>query len=453
MNRRWLSFVCVAPLFGAWVVGCSDDDDTSVVVTPDAGSPDAGNDAATPDVDAAPDAEVDAGNDAAAPDTCAPPSGLSPRVLVTAGGELAVFDLAKKEVVGRLEFPGFGATASSGANPFLLESSADVVAKLDAKEPWKVLSTWNVLGDDTFDGAAPYANPSDLVVPTCDSGYVVRYNRNKIAVIDTSKTVEGGAPSSFIDLSGFIQEGDTDGFVNVASAVYAPAKKRIYLLLGNNDLTKITGAPEYAALCTDSTPSIVGIDVEKGTVVSLGGAGPLGSILLGGAGVNPGAGALAYDAKNDRLLVLETGCNADEDGTAGPLERRRIEEVSLATGAVKTLLSLDDKGFPAALAYIDETHAVVGFYGQTFLWDPTTTSLGAEIPGGLDVFAPAGNGRVVGTRATFPDDGGAPGIDLVSVAFTDATTPIEPSAVEVLATNPFTDNTAYVGGLEVWPRP
>ncbi len=50
MNRRWLSFVWVAPLFGAWAVGCSDDDGASVVTTPDAGSPDAGDgkDAATP---------------------------------------------------------------------------------------------------------------------------------------------------------------------------------------------------------------------------------------------------------------------------------------------------------------------------------------------------------------------------------------------------------------------
>lgn len=449
MNRRWLSFVWVAPLFGAWAVGCSDDD-VAVVATPDAGTPDAGDakDAATPDVDAG-----DAGEeDAATPDTCAPPSGLSPRILVTAGGELAVFDLAKKEVVGRLDFPGFGATASSGANPYLLESSADVVAKLDAKEPWKVLSTWNVLGDDTFDGASSFANPSDIVVPTCESGYVVRYNRNKIAVIDTTTAADGGAPSSFVDLSAFVQEGDKDGFVNAASAVYVPSKKRVYLLLGNNDLKKV--APDgYTALCTDSKPSIVGIDVEKGAVVSLGGQGPSGSILLEGAGVNPGAGSLVYDAKNDRLLVLETGCNADEEGQAGAVERRRVEEVSLATGAVKTLLSLDDKGFPAALAYIDETHAVVGFYGQTFLWDPTTTSLGAEIPGGLGFFASAGSGRIVGTRSTYPDDGGAPGIELVSVTFTDATTPIAEGAVEVLATNPFTDNTAFVGGLQVWPTP
>lgn len=449
MNRRWLSFVWAAPLFGVWAVGCSDDDGASVVTTPDAGSPDAGDgkDAATPAEDAG-----DAGEDAAIPATCAPPSGLSPRVLVTAGGELAVVDLAKKEVAGRLNFPGFGATASSGANPYLLESSADVVAKLDAKEPWKVLSTWNVLGEDTYDGAASYANPSDIVVPTCDSGYVVRYNRNKVAVIDTTASADGGAPSKFIDLSSFVQEGDKDGFVNMASAVYAPSKKRIYLLLGNNDLKKVA-SDGYTALCTDSKPTIVGIDTETGAVASLGGQGPSGSILLGGAGVNPGAASMVYDAKNDRLLVLETGCNADEDGQAGAVERRRVEEVSLATGAVKTLLSLDDKGFPAALTYVDETHAVVGFYGQTFLWDPTTTSLGAEIPGGLGLFAYAGSGRLVGARATYPDDGGAPGIELVSVAFTDATTPIAEGAVEVLATNPFTDNTAYLGGLEVWPKP
>lgn len=434
MRTTWTLALACAPIGALAVAACTGDDeiyrDEKDAGAFEASAPDAAKDAPPPD--------------GGRPVTCGDAGGAPPRLLVTIGstgsGELAAVNLQTNAVDGRLPIaaPFGGTVAADNREPFVLAQETDVVQRLDPREPWRSVASWNVRGADGADGGKTNANPSAIVVPECDKGYVLRFNRNRIAVIDTSETGTGLSPKSFVDLSGQLDANDSDGIVEMTAAVHAPAKKRVYVLLGNVDLKKVA-TDGFTALCAETRPSIVAIDTDTDQIVGA-------PIRLDG--YNPPIGTpLWYDAKNDRLLVLSAGCNADDgDGGAGAITRRRVESVDLASGTVTTLLSLDDQGFPSAFEYVDETHAALAFFGQAFFWDPTQATLGPAISGGMDLFSSDGTGRLVGTRTTFLGDGGAGPLQIVSAPLGDAGT-------TVILEDPFTKNTGFVTSAEVWPRP
>ncbi|MDB4944091.1 MAG: hypothetical protein JWP97_3625 [Labilithrix sp.] len=447
MNRKMLAVALVlsAPVMGLWIAGCGDDE---VFRDEDAST---NVDGAAPDSEGRPDTGTPDGK---APLGCGDATGAPQRLLLSinhgATSELAAFDVAGKKVDGHFTYPGFiGYSSSQGSDPYVLGQATDVVYRMNAQRPWEATSSWSVAGDDAVDGGSAYSDPTAIVVPDCKLGYVIRFKRNKIAVIDTTKALDAGAPESYVDLAPLLQPNDKDGLVDMTAALHVPGKNRIYVLLGNEDLSKV--APDgFTALCADTTPSIVAIDTTTGALVSLGGTAPGGGIALGG--YNPPLGAsLAYDAARDRLLVLSAGCNADNGGAAGAIQRRRVEEVDLATGKVKTLLSLDTQGFPAGLVFADDTRAAISFFGQAFFWNPSQTTLGAEIPGGIDYGAHDGKGNLVGARATYLADGGAGPLEVISVPFGDGGSGAP--VTTKLGENPFSDNAGYLSGAEMWPHP
>lgn len=450
MNQRIFAAALVlsAPIAGLVATGCGDDE---VYRADDAGTFEAGT---VPETGPSPDRDA---GDATAPSKCGNASGAPQRLLLTINNattsEVAAFNLAEKKVDGRFTFGGgLGQTSSLGSDPYVVEQTNDLVARMDAKKPWEPLATWNVAGDDKLDGGSANAQPVSVVVPDCDKGYVLRFNRNKIAVIDTNKVADGGAAESYLDLTPLLQAGDNDGLVDMTSAVYVPTKKRIYVLLGNYDRTTVA-APDYALICKSTKASIIAIDTTTGQLVSLGGTAPGGGIAL--ENYNPVVGTpLAYDAARDRLLVFQGGCNTDAGGgAAGPLTKRAVEEVDLATGQVKTLVHLDDKGFPGSFVFVDGNRAALTFFlpNQAFFWDPSQTTLGAEIPGAFDYVAHDGKGNIVGGRRGTVDDGAV--IDVLSVPFTSGDAGVDAAVVHSLGQNPFTTNSGYLGGAEVWPRP
>jgi hypothetical protein len=429
-----------APGFGLWVAGCGEDDARSTTTTTDSG--------------VQVDAQAKDASDSGESTTCNAPTGLPPRALLSINGpkatsELVVFNVDEKRVESRTTYSGNGGlTFSHGATPFLLEQASDIVAKLDPIHPSQVVSQWNVAGDDTVDGGAN-ANPSAIVVPNCGKGYVLRFNRNKIAVIDTAVTADAGTPSHYIDLSSLVQPDDKDGIVNMTSAVYAKSSKRIYVLLGNEDLNR-TAADGFTMLCADTKASIVAIDTAADKVVSLGGTAPGGGIAL--EGYNPFLGSsMWYDAARERMLVATGGCNTAVDGGAGPVARRRIEEVDLKTGNVKTLVDLNKQEFPTGLTVLDDTHAVVHFVGgSAFFWNPTQTTLGAPIANGLDYGTHDGKGHILGVRKTTLDGGAGP-IEVVRVTPNDSDGGVP--VIETLGTHPFTNADGWLNGIEMWPQP
>lgn len=440
MRRTWILGLVLAPA-SAVAVACTSDDEA--LPANDAGTPDAiAQETGTP-------SPIDGGGGDGATSTrqCGDAGGAPSRLLVTIGGtmagELAAVNLTTNMVDGRLVIPGAfgGSVLTNNKEPFVIAQESDTVHRLDPREPWKSTASWNVKGDDAVDGGQPNANPSAVAVPACNKGYVLRFNRNKIAVIDTGEDVTGGAPKSFIDLTSQVQAADTDGIVEMTSAIYVPSKNRVFVLLGNVDLKKVA-TDGYTALCATSKPSIIAIDPATDQIVGT-------PITL--EGYNPPLGtSFWYDAAKDRFLVVSAGCNIDSGGgVAGDITRRRIEQVDLATGMVTTLLSLDDQGFPSAFEYIDATHAAIAFFGQAFYWDPTKTTLGAEITGGFDFLAADRRGKLFGARASYLADGGPGPIQIASSDVTDAGI----SATTVITENPFTANTGFMSSSSVWPKP
>ena len=449
MNHRMFlaALVLSAPVAGFVASGCGDDEELKAA---DAGTFESGT---VPEAGPSPGGD---GGDAATPSKCGSAAGSPERLLLTINNsttsEVAAFNLADKKVDGRFTFGGgLGQTSSLGSDPYVVEQKNDVVARMDAKKPWEPLATWSVVGDDKADGGDPNAQPIAIVVPDCDKGYVLRFNRNKIAVIDTNKVADGGLAETYLDLSSLVQPGDNDGLVDMTAAQYVPTKKRIYVLLGNYDRTSV-GPPNYELACKSTKASIVAIDTTTGQLVNLGGTAPGGGIAL--ENYNPVVGTpMAYDAARDRLLVFQGGCTADTVGAPFVISKRAVEEVDLATGQVKTLVHLDDKGFPGSFVFVDGNRAALSFFfpNQAFFWDPSKTTLGAEIPGALDYVAHDGKGNIVGGRRRSVDGGAV--IDLLSVPFSAGDAGVDAATVQTLGQNPFTTNSGYLGGAEVWPRP
>lgn len=421
MRFGWIALALGSALSFAWAFGCNEDDA--------------------------------ADNSAAG---CGDANGVPSRLMLTvnntASSELVAFNLETRTVDGRMTFDGFIGTVSpfkaSPSDPYLLEQATDLVARLDAKEPWRAVATWSTKGlDEAPKGAAKYSDPSAIVVPSCGKGYIPRFTRNALYVIDTTDK-DSGASQKAIDMSKLLHDEDKDGIVEMTTGVYVPSKGLVFILLGNVDITKVA-ADGFTGLCANTNPTLIGIDPKTDTVVSLGGTGAGGGIELEGYGPPLGV-PLVYDKVHERVIVVEGGCNVDNGGAAGAVTRRRIEAVDLVTKSVSTLASLDKQGFPTSFLYIDDSHAALTFAGSatapggTFLWNPQETSLGSEITGGIDYLATDGKGNIVGPR-TVRTDGGASTIEIVSVS-------VDGGKITTLGSNPFTDNTGFLSGADVWPK-
>jgi hypothetical protein len=438
------------------VLACGSGDESSAPIS-DGGTPDAtGTDASQPDAsqpDASPlaDGGQEAGFDAMA--------SIPPRLLLsynaTNTSELVAFGLQSKAVDGRLVYPGFiGTTYVTPTSAWLMEQASDVVALLDPMQPWLVQSSWNVgLNDETDSGfASTYSDPDGVIVGAGTKAYVLRYTRNLIAVIDSSVVADGGAPTHTIDLSSQIQAAG-DGYVEMTAGWYDAANQRVYVLLGNINRGDVA-CDGYCQLCSSTSPTLIAIDMTTDSLVPLGGdagadAGDAGVASAGSVlpGYAPafGASPMVYDATNNRLLVLETGCNTvAEDGGVGPLVKRQVDAVSLTDGSSEMLLDLTTAQFPQGIYFIDPHHVILQL-DTAYTWDPATTTLGPAIPNAPDTFSLDGQGNLVGVTENYGTDGGLSGISVISVS--------GDGGVTTLGQNPFSLSNGFVGGAQVWPAP
>ena len=465
MRQFWM--LHAAAWCAAAAVGCGNGDDTTTITpSPDAAADgtsshdgaviEGGGGAATADAADTAAPQLEAGTEAAsdvgaAAETGSAASDAGPprRLLLSYNGssqsELAAFGLDSKTVDGRLTYSGFIGTAFvTRTAPWLLEQSADLVARLDPGRPWVVGSSWNVALSDRADGGYSYSDPDGVVVAAGNKAYVLRYTRNDIAVLDASQDGDAGVPTGSIDLSGEVQGGG-DGVVEMTAGVYVPSRQILYVLLGNIDKNNV-GCNGYCFLCSATHPTVVGIDVTRDVLVDLNGSDAGKGFALDGYSPVFGPGAMAYDPQQDRLIVLETGCNQKAvDGGAGPIVRREVEELSLFTGASRVLLDLDAQGFPQGLTYIDAHRAIVQL-DSTYAWDPTMSALGRAIPNAPDAFAWDGADALLGLSSRYGADGGLLGYDVVSVRIADG-------ATTKLGADPFTLTGGFLGGVALWPAP
>jgi hypothetical protein len=453
MRKSW--FWLVAPACAA-AAGISCDNAGTVPLPSDAGT-DTGvvTDSSTPfeagmyaDSAAPPEGGGDAATDAEA--GTPPPSRLLLSYNGAASSELVAFGMKSKAVDGRMTYGDYLGTAYVGTTaPWLLEQSTDVVARLDAQQPWVVDSSWNVAMNDLTDAgyAESYSDPQAVLVGAGTKAYVLRYTRNLVAILDTSKNADGGVPTGSVDLSGEVQAGG-DGYVQPVAGIYVAGQQRVYILLANINRNDVVDNG-YDLLCSSTTPTVVAIDTTSDTLVDLNGSAAGHGWPLVGFSPAFGPGALAYDATtgtNGRLLVLDAGCyGTASDGGVGALTKREIESLDLSTGAATELLDLTSQGFPSGLTYIDAHHAIVQL-DTAYLWDPTTTTLGAAIPNAPDAFVYDGMGNLLGVTGEYGADGGFEGYDVVSVTVPGGT-------VTQLGSNPFTLTGGFLGGVALWPAP
>jgi hypothetical protein len=458
MKKNWLGLAAFGALAstgagGLVLAGCGDD--TVTALPADSGTDgslsfdappfEAGNGEAGEENDATPDAG-EAG-EAQAPT----PARLLLSYSGTASSELVSWGLQANAVDGFYVYPGFGTTFVTPTSPWLLEQESDIVARLDPLQPWQVQSSWNVaLNDYVADAgySTSYSDPDAVVVGAGTKAYVLRYTRNLIAVLDSTQLVDGGMPTKTIDLSSELQTGG-DGYVEMTAGFYDAARQRVWVLLANINRYDVA-ENGYVLLCASTSPTLVAIDTTSDTLVNLNPGSDGGGNGWSLPGYDPtfSTGAMVYDAPNDRLLVLQAGCNtAEADGGVGPLVQREIDSVSLATGATQKLVDLTAAAFPAGLFYVDAQHVIVQL-DTAYIWNPSSSTLGPAIPNAPQAFDVDGHGNLVGVTQAVAADGGAGPWQVLSVNAIDG-------GVTMLGTNPFSDDSGvgagYVAGVQLWP--
>lgn len=404
-----------------------------------------GPDTGAPKSDATIDQSVgDGGSDAT----------LGPKLLMTysaAKGELTSFAVASKTVASRLALPGFEETQWTGGNLYLLgESATDAVSKLDPATGTNVLSSWNVALSDAVDGGESSADPVQVVEVAPNKAYVLRFNRNRIAIIDPSQSTDAGAPTGSIDLSSLKQANDKDTHVDMTGAVFDATRKRLYVVLGNIDINFVD--PQgYFLLCASTKSTLVAIDTTNDTLVNLGGTGPGGGVVLNGYNPQVGIfGGTILDTAGDRVIVFSAGCNPPGvgDAAAGALQGRLVEAVDLKSNTTTTLLDANTQQYPGQLLWLDGAHAFIQFgygaFSQTFAWNPTQTTLGGQLPATPDVFDYDDAGHILGPQSTYESDGAAGPTNVISVTLADGGT-------VQLGQNPFTQTGGFIGNATYVP--
>ncbi|CAN5680022.1 hypothetical protein BH09MYX1_BH09MYX1_21820 [soil metagenome] len=430
MNANRLRAFGALALFGAFVPGCTGDD---ITYGPEDAAPKSDSGADSTIVDASVPDVVDAS---------APPTRLL-TIAVGAKGELVAIDPSKKSIDGRLVFDGDGVTSAG----FLLQTARDKVSLLDPAAPWTVKASWNVAGTDALDGGEAYADPIQVIPVAANKAYVLRYNRNQIAVIDPTQAADAGAATKYVDLSSLLQADDKDGHIDMSGAVFDPLRKRLYVALANVDLKRFLG---FDLECPQTTSTLVAIDTTTDAIVGLGGSGPGGSVSLKGRSIQFGTqGGVVFDGVKDRIFVVTTGCAVKGDA-GNVLVGRGIEAVDLKTNVSTLLLDGSQLDFPGAFAYESEHVAYVAFgfgaFGTTYHWDPAVPTLGPAFAKAPDTFAFDRKGaQLLGPQSTTAADGGTGPIMILSVPTSGD------AGVTTIVTSPFLDPGFYLGNVTVVP--
>lgn len=357
------------------------------------------------------------------------------------GSVVSVVRLRTGNVDGRFESESKdGVSAVSPMGIFFIATDREAILRLNDTSPWTSGTTWALGDSPTGDAAYVPTRPVAVIQVSDTKAYAALYERNRLAVLDLT-AVGTQPPSHTIDLSSYVSPSDTDGVVEAIGGYYSAPRKLLYVVLGSVDRTKPTIAGVYA--CTPTRAKVVAFDVATDQPVAFGDGG-LGYAELNGYSQSS-RDSVVYDPSGDRLLVLSRGCV-----DSGMIARREIEAVSLASGNVTTLATINDQPLPSGLYRIDANRVVIGFDGMAKMWDPASDALAAPIPGAPEVFTYNGENGLVGIRTTRVDGGiAAREVIDVPLPIEDAGIDASDAAFTVLQSAPFGTLGGTVSRVEI----
>jgi hypothetical protein len=281
---------------------------------------------------------------------------------------LARPDATKATIVGDFTLPTDDAVAyASGGRAFVLNRKNGDVFVLDEAQPEADNKVVRVATGG--DGGVYDSNPYAVTVVSATKAYVVRYGSNKMMIVDlTPGTVK---VSGTIDLAPLVAPGDPDGRVEMAAAQYVSEQDRVYVAL-----QRIDSSVFPTATCQGGS-ALVAIDTKTDKIVDLdaNGSPGIGDLFLLN-GQNPQEMVLDRGKVPARLLVRSIGCSNGGAPIAGDV----IEEVVLSSALAKQTL-LPSVGPTVGMLYVSPKIAFVQLAAnnQWKKWDPTTTTLGADV--------------------------------------------------------------------------
>jgi hypothetical protein len=293
--------------------------------------------------------------------------------------EVATVDLDAASVSGSVTVAdGDAVPAAAGGLGFVLERT---LAKVD------LLSTDGSIDKSIDVGKAALgetgtasSNPVAIAAVaagaaggTATKAYVLFGAANHVAVVD----IASASVTNTIDLGGYLDAGDGDGAVDMASAVYDASSDRVYFTLGRIDQTTVT-APSYELACPPVKALVLAIDAQSDALVDLNGSASGEGIELSLA--NPVDAA--FDSTSGSLYVLSAGCFA----SAGVRSMHGVEKVALASSGVSTVYPPTSQDYLARLLLPSPNEALLDTFDATYAehwytWDPNSPALGPELSG------------------------------------------------------------------------
>lgn len=321
------------------------------------------------------------GSDAAAGGS-AGDGGPGPGRLLVAGTdffsktEVATVDLATNTVVGSVTLDdGDAVPASSAGRGFVLERTSAKLDVLDATG--KVDKTIDVGKAALGLGGSGSTNPVSLIAS--ESGgtsraHVLLQNVNRIAIVNLSS----GSLVGNLDLAPYWFSKDFDGSADATSAVRPAGANRMYFVLGRIDRTTVK-APDFQLACPAVPALLLALDLATDTLVDLNGAAAGEGIELSMA--NPVD--MAFDAGQNRLLVLHAGCFASADGGTSRT-KHGVEAVDLTTFVATAAYTPANQDFLARFLLRNSTSAIIDSFDPTFAehwypWSVGQPTFGTEL--------------------------------------------------------------------------
>jgi hypothetical protein len=234
----------------------------------------------------------------------------------------------------------------------------DTVTKFSFDEPLTPIWQFSTMdSSDTAEGITS-SNPHQLVFVSSTKAYLIRYGSKRAWIVNPSATTQAGFKTGELDLSAYVDAGDTDGVPEMDAGVVAGGK--LFLLL-----QRLTGFPAvrngYVAVFDVSTDS----EIDTGM-----GSGGLLGIELTSNVQNP----TGITASGNLIYVSSLGNYSDQGG---------IDEINATSYALNNLASGNPIG---SVAIVNST---TGYYVDYISWgntkiypfNPTTMAVGTELTG------------------------------------------------------------------------